>query len=796
MADFNKMAPEAKAPSLFARLFGHGLGELGGYGGPPPTDFAPIQPRSDPAEDVQIPIIGQEFGVSQESYYTRFELNQYTPDELVSKKGFKIFEKMYTDDQIHMAITAIKIMLLSAGFEIREASQDPQDLAIADFIADCFLKMETPLDDGLFNILGGLEMGWSINEKVLDFYEYGPWKGLVRLKALKSKNPRWFNPSVDDFNNITGVVSISPPIFGRKMPANKFLIYSFMKRYENVFGFSRLRSLYDWWWVKQVTRRALGVYLEKYGHPTPVGKYPIAMQKPHRDNFLAALQKMKVASAITIPDGTTIDYLEASKKGAESYLQTIEKCDQQIVKVIMGQTLSSGTSMNQAAGKGGSMGGHGGAGSNAQMDVLGMYLSFVGKHLANGPMALLIKELVDYNWMGVTNYPTFHFKPIAEEDLSSTVTTFISAATSGVVQLNPEDEERIREILQFPSKSSKSALRPSRYVNNVTLRPIQGLAINPLQMPWGGYRPATPSGENMPANYSESSRKIEEKRDPMPKPWRKLTRYEVKHNFAETWNITDTLGEDALSEQVARILRKAVEKLKVEAKKAVGDSGAIRKLSLPYRSELSQTLREGLHSVARRAIKQAQSEVEGHKKFADLDVLEPKEVLTFIKDKSFTMAGDISDEVLKKAKQAMYNGVKSGASYKDMVYAIEDAISPYIDLSQADKDLAEHRLETIIRTNVMEAYNEARKATFLEEELGGFVRAFQFSAILDDRTTDWCNALDGKIFKTSNPIWDKITPPTFYNCRSILIPITKVDDWDGEESETPGPDEMPPEDFK
>jgi SPP1 gp7 family putative phage head morphogenesis protein len=169
----------------------------------------------------------------------------------------------------------------------------------------------------------------------------------------------------------------------------------------------------------------------------------------------------------------------------------------------------------------------------------------------------------------------------------------------------------------------------------------------------------------------------------------------------------------------------------------------------------------------------------------DFQTIEPKEVMQLISDRAFTMAGDISDEVLKKVKQSMYNGVKSGASYKDMVYQIEDAIAPYLDLTDTSGDLSGARLMTAVRTNVSSAYNDARDSIFMDPELDGFVVAFMASAVIDSATTPGCRDMDGRIFKATNPIWDEWPFPAHFNCRTIKIPITKADDWDGIESDLP-----------
>ena len=55
----------------------------------------------------------------------------------------------------------------------------------------------------------------------------------------------------------------------------------------------------------------------------------------------------------------------------------------------------------------------------------------------------------------------------------------------------------------------------------------------------------------------------------------------------------------------------------------------------------------------------------------------------------------------------------------------------------------------------------------------GVVQGYQYSAILDDRTTDICAGLHGKKFrKGEEPI-----PPMHFNCRSVLIPITAFEEF-------------------
>jgi SPP1 gp7 family putative phage head morphogenesis protein len=86
-----------------------------------------------------------------------------------------------------------------------------------------------------------------------------------------------------------------------------------------------------------------------------------------------------------------------------------------------------------------------------------------------------------------------------------------------------------------------------------------------------------------------------------------------------------------------------------------------------------------------------------------------------------------------------------------------------------------------MRTTTFEAINEARYEYFSDPALEGFVEALEYSAILDDRTTDLCQSLNGRVYALDSEEWAQFNPPNHYNCRSLLIPITQRDGWEPSE---------------
>ena len=136
-------------------------------------------------------------------------------------------------------------------------------------------------------------------------------------------------------------------------------------------------------------------------------------------------------------------------------------------------------------------------------------------------------------------------------------------------------------------------------------------------------------------------------------------------------------------------------------------------------------------------------------------------------------------------QQVLENGVKYDKTLNQIIAALmEDTnlmqLLPEVDAAGRAINIPA-RLENIARTNTADALNQARQALFGQPEFRGFVLAYEYSAILDDRTSEYCEIMNGLIRKD----WGSGAPPAHFQCRAILIPVTIVDEWDRKESTLP-----------
>ena len=140
------------------------------------------------------------------------------------------------------------------------------------------------------------------------------------------------------------------------------------------------------------------------------------------------------------------------------------------------------------------------------------------------------------------------------------------------------------------------------------------------------------------------------------------------------------------------------------------------------------------------------------------DPLPSDDFLALLESETFDYIGDWKYNVLKKARIDLIAAIKDGKSISQVEGILRD------DLTK----LSQVSLERYARTKHTEVMNKARRTFFDESEV---VAAYQYSAILDDVTTEICRSLDGKIFTKDNAP----NPPLHFNCRSLLVPITKYE---------------------
>jgi len=159
--------------------------------------------------------------------------------------------------------------------------------------------------------------------------------------------------------------------------------------------------------------------------------------------------------------------------------------------------------------------------------------------------------------------------------------------------------------------------------------------------------------------------------------------------------------------------------------------------------------------------------------------LPAEKAMEYLRNKAFWIAGVERDDVLKKAKSLLYSGMKNGAAADEIMFELDNMFKEYIGKpgveTREGKLLTPNHLENIVRTNFSDAYNQGRLKMMEDPDVKDIITGVMFSAIMDDRTTEVCAALDGQIFEQGDPDIARVTPPLHFFCRSQLTPVTKYE---------------------
>ena len=145
------------------------------------------------------------------------------------------------------------------------------------------------------------------------------------------------------------------------------------------------------------------------------------------------------------------------------------------------------------------------------------------------------------------------------------------------------------------------------------------------------------------------------------------------------------------------------------------------------------------------------------------------------KNRAFWVAGLTKIETLDllKKKIATFPAGKMGSTSEFIRFARDAAGS-----------ISDSHAETILRTNVSRAFNQAHVSE-TANKMSKYVALLRLDEVHDNRTRGNPNGLypspmhphwqmDGYIASPHDPIWSVITPPNGYNCRASTTPIT----WD------------------
>jgi hypothetical protein len=321
---------------------------------------------------------------------------QYRGTEL----NFEDYDKMLMDPQIKSGYELIRMFLLSRKVIINPASEDEQDVEIANSLEVALDNMKYPMRKVRNDMYSAIVYGYSVSELVWGMDDKTEQITMERIRPIPIDTiEHCFR--YDDMGDVETVIQTVDEE-EIEIPADKCLIYTYDETFGNRYGTSILDGVYDNWYMKQKILSWWNVFLQKHEGPTLAG----FMENPmFKDEFRDQLDEIREGRAnITAGINDRIEVIESSHRG-EGFKDAIDYHD-----VMIFRKMNIGTMI---------LGQQDGAGayaqSQTQFDTLSIFLDGIHDDIAT-ELQMKINELVDMNW-NVEDYPTIGFETFEEKDL-------------------------------------------------------------------------------------------------------------------------------------------------------------------------------------------------------------------------------------------------------------------------------------------------------------------------------------------------------------------------------------------
>jgi hypothetical protein len=374
--------------------------------------------------------------------------DEYNP-KLAGRAAIDVYDMMRrSDPQVHASLDMIKLPIRSADPNIEAASDDPEDVRIADFCTEKILgsgSMRDSFKAVLRHILLSEDFGTSALEKVFKVDD----DGSIAFHRLAPRLPKTFERfDVDANGNIQQLIQYAPKGGAWRyfaIPAEYLAIFPREMEGDNYWGMSVLRPAYKPWYYKNEIEHIDMIAHDKFGVGTPVAKllpgFPV--NKPGElsrlENALMGLRSGQ-RNFMIINDKVDVSILVATNNGGRNVKESLDYHNSMIVRNILANHLAMGDSPHGTYNLG-----------IAFMDLFLYALQARTETICEQFDEQVIHVLCDLNFdMTNREYPHMRFDNLTNFNIDKLGNVIAPLVTAKALTATDDMENMLRQLLQLP----------------------------------------------------------------------------------------------------------------------------------------------------------------------------------------------------------------------------------------------------------------------------------------------------------------------------------------------------------
>lgn len=364
------------------------------------------------------------------------DFEMMSPDDLLTRRGWKVYREMMADDQVKAAIAYKKILIAARPFDIKPASEDQVDKDAAEFIQKNFESLK--FKSILMEMLSALEFGFSAGEILWEIKGETPQ---LHLKNVKFRDPEFMHIRVNKHGDITEFVQkVNTNIAEMreiKIKPEKMLHYAYQRQFSNHQGVSDLRAAYRAWWSKKYVTQFWNIFLERFGSPLMMMKYQKGASQKLKDSLKSIMTNLSSKTDILVPEGVAIELIEATRGGQAGFDTALNYYDSRIATAILIPALL-GMGLDTKRGSDSQ--------SRLHLRTLMKVIQLTGEEIAKEVDEKIIKQIVDANF-NTDKYPTMIFQDYGEFEAFEITDAIKELFNAGILDLDQEDINYARSVL-------------------------------------------------------------------------------------------------------------------------------------------------------------------------------------------------------------------------------------------------------------------------------------------------------------------------------------------------------------
>lgn len=733
--------------------------------------------------------------------YTSAHFTQYNPDDLIGRKGFGIYKKMMQDEQIKACIKFKRDAITSRDYQFvldaEEYGLSPEEADRRINLSYKYIdKMRGSWMDALNYVMAAYYNGFSMTEMLFNQIEFegSTWWSLDVMRA-KPFDTFYFHQ--DEFGNLE---KIEQKAAGKSqdIDPSKFIHFVVNPDYDCYYGSSELRECYRAWFSKDMIIKFRNMWLERHAGGfrwlQANEKNSISPNSVEYTKLQNMLMNVQTTTSAIVPSGYSMnsDY-PANVAGFKEAIDDYDMCIARslLVPALLGISPQGNTgSFSQSITQMEAFLWTLDADTSRLEDTLNEQLfrqlgeinfgddawpRFKFKPASMNKKMELVKTwstLVTSGAVVPSESDEDHIrdlmdmpaKPEMEEEMAPAVSLNSNQVTSLVdivgragrkeistesavqilISVFPMTEEQARSIVgEAPEKPVIPAMIPGNEQQSTDNNqpPDDKKPIDGEQEMIDGAAPI-------------------DKETVMGKGSLKVAAFEAASSRVDFIVIGST-SEAAVDDNSLRVgmALDAVVKDLIAKGRSGGDVGTDVSLNIAalkpdpkLQTKLNKALYGTLVEGQMIGIRHAENEIDKAKKTAFSRKVDRKRINMIAEDyfrtSAFKITGNLTDEATKMIEQEILNGSKYGYTWDQIeqniyaVFAKKGMMSPEEAKSMLGEalgvDVPDARLRTIVRTSTFDAINNARYSYFTDPGMDNFVIGFEYSAILDDRTTEYC----------------------------------------------------------